>query len=656
MRPFRCGGGGVVKFRPDIEGLRGVAVLLVVLAHARVPGLAGGFVGVDVFFVISGFLITGLLAEEVARSGRVDYWAFYARRARRLAPAMLLMLAMVSALCLGLLPGDTLQLQLESGRWAALWLSNVYFAFAQFDYFGNAAQDSLFLHTWSLGVEEQFYLIWPLIVVLAWRGGGGRYAWLVGLIVISLLSSLLLMPIDATSVYYLMPTRLWQLGLGGLVYRFYGRNDGPVVANERAGAAWAGAGLLAVSLLVIDGNVSYPGLWALLPALGAAALLISGSGNGGGVISRVLSSQWLRLPGRISYSWYLWHWPILMLGPALGWWPLGGLESLALILVSFLVGWVSFAWVEQPARRSTSGTPRSVVVLSLLISLILAALLHLASSVTGLRNTGPQSFEQRVLALVTIPSVYFDDRCDQWYSSAEVVPCEVDAGDGDGGVMVLIGDSIGTHWLPAIEHAAQVRRMRLIVLTKSSCAIVDEPFVYSRIHRRFTECEQWRDAAIAHVRAIKPDLVIIGSASTYGFTTEQWIQGSRRVIERLSEGLRPVAVLAPSPLLDFHGPGCVIAEGRESPAGVEVVSPACAASLASVEDSAVIAALGEAVESVPEAHLVYLNDLVCDNGACRAVRDGNLVFRDQQHLNASFAQSLGDAVDRRLPPALPVNR
>ena len=639
-----------MKFRPDIEGLRGIAVLLVVLAHAKLPGWSGGFVGVDIFFVISGYLITGLLDSEASRRGAIDYWAFYARRARRLAPALLVMLGLVSAFCLWALPGDLLPSQLQSSQWAALWLSNVYFAFADFDYFGAAAQDSLFLHTWSLGVEEQFYLVWPLLVAWAWRRRPGGMAWLAWLAAASLAASLLLMPVDATSAYYLMPTRLWQLALGGLVYRLA---QGRASVHLQAHANWlgfAGAALLGTSLVLIDANVAYPGLWALLPALAAVALLAAGIG-GPHAVGRLLSATTLRLPGRISYSWYLWHWPLLTVGPLLGLWPLGGLESVALVLLSFLVGWMSFTWVEQPLRRGVKGSPRTVVGVSVGASLLLAALLQWAAIATR-PLPGAETFQQRVHSLVSIPRIYDDSRCDQMFYSAELVPCEVPAGDGSRGTLVLLGDSIGTHWTPALQVAARLRGMRLVVMTKSACAIVDEPFVYTAIHRRFTECEQWREAALAHIARTRPDMVVIGSASTYPFTPEQWREGSRRVLEALGQGTRDVVVLAPSPTLEFHAPGCVMREGRVGASGVEVDPSDCTAPLAEVENLRVIEALRGAVEATPRAHLVYLNDLVCPDGTCRAMQPSGLAFRDTQHLNASFAESLGEAVERRLPGAV----
>jgi hypothetical protein len=232
------------------------------------------------------------------------------------------------------------------------------------------------------------------------------------------------------------------------------------------------------------------------------------------------------------------------------------------------------------------------------------------------------------------------------------------AGKGESGLMVLVGDSIGTHWLPALQQAAASRGMRLVVLTKSSCPIVDEPFVYARIHRRFTECEEWREAVASYVQAATPDIVVIGSASSYGFNATQWTQGSRRIIDRIGEGVRTVVVLAPSPTLPFHGPGCVMTEGKESSGRIEVAASACTTDLASAENREVIQALGEATDASTNSHLLYLNDLVCPDGHCRALSNGDLVYRDQQHLNATFVESLGGLLEARLPSAVaaPSNR
>lgn len=642
-------------FRPGIEGLRGIAVILVVLAHAKVPGIAAGFIGVDVFFVISGFLITALLTQELEASGRVDYWNFFARRAKRLAPAMLTMVLAVATSAVIFLPRDVLALQLESGFWAALWASNFHFSFAKFDYFGSAAADSLFLHTWSLGVEEQFYLVWPWVTALAFRHWGKSSLWLAGLTVAGFLLCLVFLWVDATSGYYLMPARLWQLAVGALAYRLIEGNKA-LFAAKTDFAGCLGIVLLVGAVIIVDGERTYPGWTSLLPTLSAVGLLIAGY-SGTGKVNWLLSTTLLRLPGRVSYSWYLWHWPFLMFLPVVGYgWPTST-QVFAIVLVSFLVAWMSYQVIEEPFRRTRGPTTaRKTVAASLLASVMLASILLLGSKVLvedGGRVRERSTLEGRVFSQLSVPAIYGIEGCDQWYHSAELVPCSVPAGGGGGGAIVVIADSVGAQWVPAFEYVARMHDRELIVLTKSSCAIVDEPFFYTRINRRFTECETWRDRAIAYVQETSPDVVVIGSTGTYEFTPEQWRDGSFRILRRLAAPGRTLLVLAPTPILPFHGPRCVVAQGSES-AGV-LEAPRCSSPLSEIENNIVIQALNEAAEGTPGGALINMNDQVCHQGACYAVLDGVLVYRDEQHLNATFAATLGHALDDRVQRILESN-
>src|SRR4249919_59833 len=295
-----------MRFRADVEGLRGVAIGLVVLAHAGVPGFDGGVIGVDVFFVISGFLITSLLTHELTGKGAVDYWGFYARRAKRLLPALLVMLLAVGALAAALLPPSALPLQATTGMLAALWVSNFHFAFAQLDYFApEAATSSLYLHTWSLGVEEQFYLVWPLILVMAWKwrpSSVRRETAVVGVVALfGFVLALRLYRTDPIAAYYLMPTRLWELALGGLAallvrsplpLHLRGRDD----ALRLVGLALVGLGVVAIR--PGEGNLF---AWLLLPVVGTALLLLA-AGDPQQPLFRLLALPVLRFFGRISYA------------------------------------------------------------------------------------------------------------------------------------------------------------------------------------------------------------------------------------------------------------------------------------------------------------------------------------------------------------------
>ena len=238
------------------------------LAHASIPGFSGGFIGVDVFFVISGYLITGLLVEERDRTGRVDFRSFYARRIRRLAGALLAMVAVVSVGCILLLPEASQAGQAAAAFWSVLWSSNLHFAFLGVDCFDAATKANAFLHTWSLGVEEQFYLVWPVLILCACKG---EHRWRVVLVsavtLLSLAGCWWLASQRADQAYYLMPTRLWQLSIGALAWFL------PV---RMPWLRFVGILLILLSAGVISDAVSYPWPWALLPALGAAAIVSAG--------------------------------------------------------------------------------------------------------------------------------------------------------------------------------------------------------------------------------------------------------------------------------------------------------------------------------------------------------------------------------------------
>lgn len=621
-----------MQFRGDIEGLRGVAVGLVVLAHAGVPGFAGGFIGVDVFFVISGFLITGLLWNEKRESGRIDLWHFYARRARRLAPAVLTVLVLVSLVAYWLLPISALGVQAESAAWAALWSSNMYFAITGFDYFGSGVEGSLWLHTWSLGVEEQFYLVWPGLLLLA---GGRRHpiAWFGGIALASFLVCQWAMQVDGQFAYYSMPTRLWQLAAGGaLSVALESLRLSPRAATA---AGVTGIVLLAASV-VLAADVAWPGPWSILPVVATVALIASGAGADNAV-TRVLASPALRLPGRISYSWYLWHWPVLMFWPLLGIAMTSSLRAGA-VLLSFLLAWASWAWVEAPFRRR-KGQPTVAVGIAVLGSLVLAAILLPIARMP----LPPAAIEAQIAAMMRMPALYDDPRCDTWYESAEVVPC-VRVESPGGSTIVLIGDSIGAQWAPAVEALARARAERLVVLTKSSCPIADVPFFYERIRRRFVECEQWREGVLDWVETARPSLVVIGS-SGYPFSPAEWRAGIDAVLARIPSATQ-VVLLAPTPVLTRHGAVCAARNARSD--GRRIVVEGCDDPLADVEASAIISALRDAAAGHPNARVLSMNDAVCAEGICRAFADGRLVFRDTQHLNAGFVESIAEEFVERV--------
>jgi peptidoglycan/LPS O-acetylase OafA/YrhL len=376
-------------FRPDIEGLRGLAVLAVLLFHANLFGLSGGFVGVDVFFVISGFLITGLLVRERERTGRIGLLHFYARRARRLLPAAIVVLVVTLIAAMNVVaPLDRPAVGLD-GAAAALSIANIRFALAEGDYFAVVTAPSPFLHFWSLAVEEQFYLVWPALILAVARGTRAVRrigVALLAIVAVSLAANVFVTDVAPNWAFYSLPTRAWELGLGGLLAL-----SGPVLARlpgQIVGlVGWVGLAYIAASIAVFDSTLPFPGWAATLPALGAAAVIAGGSRKLGP--GRLLAVAPLRFVGRISYSLYLVHWPILVLAPlALSLEPTFEV-SLALVGASFLAAIASWALIETPFRTglpSLAHRPRRT--LSLAFSTILAVVVVAAVPSMGVAADG----------------------------------------------------------------------------------------------------------------------------------------------------------------------------------------------------------------------------------------------------------------------------
>jgi peptidoglycan/LPS O-acetylase OafA/YrhL len=431
LAPPDTGGG----FRPDIEGLRGLAILLVVLFHARLVGIDGGFVGVDVFFVISGFLITGLLLRERERAGVLDLTRFYARRVRRLLPAAAVVLT-VTMLAVHVLiaPLDRAELQLD-GLASALSFGNMRFAAEAGDYFSAVSTPSPFLHFWSLGVEEQFYLVWPALVLLASRGRRPRLAVglvLLGVALASLVASIVVTDIAANWAFYSLPTRAWQLAVGGLL-AVGATQVARAPSRLLAGVGWGGVAAIGASAVLFTESMAYPGLAAILPTAGAAALIAAGAARGGPAM--VLTLAPMRWLGRISYSLYLWHWPLLVLVPLAVGAELDTAARLALVVAAVAISTVSWAAIEEPFRRGfplmTRRPGRTVAVGLASVGLIavMAGNLSLMSAraVESIGGTGIETTDD----WESVSNDELDAAWDEWDDEDAIASEEWDSDDAD---------------------------------------------------------------------------------------------------------------------------------------------------------------------------------------------------------------------------------
>jgi peptidoglycan/LPS O-acetylase OafA/YrhL len=650
-------------YRGDIEGLRAIAILLVVAAHAKVTWLTGGFIGVDVFFVLSGYLITGVLLREIEQTGQLRFARFYARRFRRLLPALLTVIAVTSVAALILLPPGEQGTQAIAAATAAIWSSNLHFAFAQLDYFSTGAAGNLFLHTWSLGVEEQFYLVWPALLVGALALGktgdaAKRAARLKAAMLIigaaSLVACLVTTGSAPQMAFYLMPLRAWQFATGALVWLYAapaqtvtpsGRTRLQLIAYRWCG--WFGLCLILLAGWWFDAGSAYPGWRALLPTLGSAAVILAGSHDISQASSRLLCWRPLQAIGHISYSWYLWHWPVLLLGNALTSTQQGVASQASLVALSLVLAALSYRWVESPVRHQARWLARpGVTVMGALAIMIAANVLCIVwfnSAAKWLQSPTQQRYAQ---ARVDAPIIYAVG-CDDWYHSATLNPCWFGSRNAKH-TAVLMGDSVDAQWFPAVATALDNPDWRLLVLTKSSCPMVDESIFYARIGRDFTECDTWRRRALDAVASLHPDIVILGSVETYAFTREQWTKGTTRVLSAISNASGHVYLLRATPQLPFNGPSCLSA--RHWPTWLHIRKDACQTPNSSRHADEVYQWLTQASSGFANVSMLDMNDLVCPAGVCYAERNGLVVFRDAQHLTATFAESLGAAFGKRLAP------
>jgi peptidoglycan/LPS O-acetylase OafA/YrhL len=651
-------------YRSDIEGLRAVAILLVVAAHAKVRWLAGGFVGVDVFFVLSGYLITGLLVQELSTTGKIRFANFYARRFRRLLPALLAMLVGTCVAAVVLLPPAEQPGQATAGASAAIWLSNFHFAFSNLDYFGPDAEKNLFLHTWSLGVEEQFYLVWPTLLVLlgAWHAPAADASIhrlkivMLAIAGISLLSCVLSTDSSPQLAFYLMPSRAWQFALGALTLLYFqaspGRGDAPTneaasVRATSAGLHWCGwSGLVAIlaAALLLDANTLYPGLPALLPSLGTAAVLAAGSSTTQAGVGRALSWRPLQAIGRVSYAWYLWHWPVLLLGGVLISLT-NPVHRLGLVVVSLALAVLSYRFVEAPIRRNARLVKRPGILVSASLALMVIANVACITWFNAVLNWINEPRQQRTLAAHSDMPVIYTMGCDDFFRSADVRICAFGPQDSTH-VAVMMGDSIGGQWFPAMKKAFDKPGWRLLVLTKSSCPMVDEPLFNRRIGRSYVECSTWRENALKQLAALKPDIVLFGSAATYEFNRTQWIEGTSRVLDVVSHVSGHIYLLRATPGLPFDGPACLSA--RNWLPALALHRDDCHARVSDQQNGEVYQWLQQAAGRFRNVTTLDMNDRICPDGKCDAEREGRVVYRDEQHLTAGFAESLGDELRTRM--------
>jgi peptidoglycan/LPS O-acetylase OafA/YrhL len=552
-------------YRPDIDGLRAIAVLAVLVYHAFPQVLPGGFVGVDIFFVISGYLITGILLASLAND-RFSIADFYVRRIRRIFPALVVVLAAAMAAGWFLLVPDDYRLLGKHVLGGAGFVSNLVL-WSESGYFDEAAEAKPLLHLWSLGIEEQFYLAWPLLLWVAWRARG-RVALLVGgVLVASLAANLWLTPRDPVAAFYFPLTRFWELAIGGLLAAW--RPGATAFGLPRRAAwiadprllSWSGAALIACSVAWLDPSMPFPGWRAIPPVLGAALLIAAGAG--GPVNRHLLSLRAMVWIGLVSYPLYLWHWPILSFQNIVSieappaWWRWAALGA------SVVLAAATYYLVERPVRFGGRPAWRAAGLGAAMagtaaVGLVLHQLDGVADRFPGaVARYANYEYEYRTDARAGTCWINRKAAAEGFDSSC------VDPAAGGRPLMVVWGDSHAARLFPGIREVAG-DRFRLAQFTRDSCP----PILSAKWPRteKYPSCWKGNDVVLDRIRALEPEVVVLFAYWHAGWK-RAWFKGRLvPTIEALRRsGVDRIIVVGPSPRWRKALPKLLVERGRRHP-------------------------------------------------------------------------------------------
>ena len=597
----------------QIQGLRAVAAILVTVFHARL--VPGGFIGVDIFYVISGYLITGLILREIEKTGTLDLRSFYQRRIKRLLPTSVFVLFVTAIFAWILFPPITRDALGRDLFAAAAYISNYLFAWWQNDYQNLNATPSPFIHYWSLAVEEQFYLVWPLFILfLARYGKKVIFAGIAITTLLSLLFSIYLTQVAPIWAFYSLPTRAWELGFGALLLFL------PETKKKIRILPWLGFFGIAISSFNFNENTAFPGKNALVPVL-ATVFLMASIKYWPPLFNDLANSRLSQWLGAISYPLYLWHWPALVLpSSALGR-PLRFYERFLCILLTIVLAHYTSKYVEEPLRHKNL-SPRTIykgAAYTTAVSLVAGVLISFTSS-SIITTKGEVSYQFDLVQVMEKPAVY-GDGCHVNYGETKSGYCTY--GDKESSkTIVLYGDSHAAQWFPTLDKMATERGFKLVSLTKSACPAVDakrpDQGAFKQVH-----CTKWRENSIKRIAEIQP-LAVITSSFQY-FTpsnnkitrAQWWNDGQRKLLKGLRGSTNNLIYISdtPRPLRDI---------------------PNCLAS----RDSKVCDSTERSKVSVIRGFdVINPNPWLCSS-YCPAIVEGTVAYRDASHISVDMALKL----------------
>ncbi|MFD4522700.1 acyltransferase family protein [Streptomyces sp. NPDC058470] len=644
--------------------------------------LSGGYVGVDVFFVISGFLITSLLLRELSNTGRVSIRKFYARRALRLLPASTLVVVTTLAGAWLFLSKIRLAEYTSDALSSAFYAVNFRLAISGTDYLQQGGPPSPFQHFWSLAVEEQFYLVWPLLLVISWKLAKRRRALLavplVALCMVSFWLSLTVTESSASWAYFGSHTRVWELGVGALLAMWA---TTPMPARIptwlSAPLTWTGLAAIVLAALRFNDNTPFPGYHALVPVLGTAFVLAGGFSPARFDARLLLARKPVVWLGGMSYGWYLWHWPILVIGPK----ALGRPESVGLALVlsagALLLAMATLRLVENPVRFHTTfrGRPNRALVLGVGLSAIVVLSSQAVAALPTQISTGgsapalavsladapdpqrslaallessgsklPDNLSPPVTGVKDLRSAIYKDGCHANYEATEPKPC-VYGDTSSKRTVVLFGDSHAAQWFPALDRLARERHWKLVSLTKASCKVAMLNTV--REGKAYGECASWMISAIDVIKKLHPALVVVSSSESAELIPKPrdvrvaWVRGYGSALAALRQTGTKVVTILDTPWPRSDAVDCAAAH----PLALEK----CANHLpTAINDPIVRDALKQGAK-LAEVPVIDPQPWLCTQaGYCPVVVGNTIVYRDDSHMAESFSESLAPVLGERL--------
>ena len=605
---------------PQIQALRAFAAVLVVIYHAKIT--SGGYIGVDIFYVISGYLITGLLLRELENTGTLALKAFYLRRIKRLLPTSFFVLAITAITAWWLYPST---MRADLGRdiaAAGIYISNYLFAFWQMDYQNLSAIPPVVIHYWSLAVEEQFYLFWPFIIFALYKRGGRAT---VGKAIALITTASFLFSLYQTSVapiwaFYSLPTRAWELGVGALLLYI------PARIKFSQNYLWIALALFIYGTFQFRDNTPFPGTAALVPVI-ATAICIAAVHSWPRILNLIGNHRLVQWLGAISYPLYLWHWPLLVIPVVYLGRGLHIYERFFCVLATLLLADLTHRFIEEPLRHAKL-SPKTILrggAIATTLSLTLSFAIYSShSDLIKLRDGTVFSLNE----VMQKPIVY-DDGCHVNNGETTSPDCRYGV-VGASKKIVLFGDSHAAQWMPTLEKMAREKNFELISLTKSACPGPAVVKVNTGEYKN-SDCSAWRDYAYKRITSIQPVAVIVAGMqhfdmpSGYPDRASWWREGQRKTLAALRGSSPHIIYLSDTPHPNRDIPSCIAAGKIERCNGSERSTPIYTSGY----------------------QLINPTPWLCTR-TCPGVIGSTVVYRDASHLTVAMARSLSVELEKAL--------